>query len=184
MYNSSLWSFRQGDYPACELFLTRTYRHRDISAPGYFGMGPFWHRDILALKHFSKWKFRHSSTFDCQNDCAETSIWLCMVPKLHSAETSMFQNILVPKCPSAVIQACCNVSVPKCPCAKTSSCRKFPVPKSIHDRMSVCRNVHGAEQSPCQNVPVMKYPCLNVSCRIFRCQKRPSPQFWLSRHKF
>ena len=154
---SSPWSFRQGDYLAHELFRTRT----------------FWHRDITALIHFGTWIFRQNGCFGTVTHfstgakmSAQTSILLCMVPKFPSAETSMCWNIFVPKCPSAIMSPCQNVPVP------VSSCR------SVHgDRMSMCRNVQVTEKSPCQNVPVMKCPCQTVSCRNVRCRNKPKPNW-------
>ena len=107
---SSPWTFQQGDYLAHELFRTRT----------------FWHRDITALIHFSTWIFWQNGCFGIVthfNTCAKMSVpkrpyvLLCMVPKFPSAETSMCWNIFVPKCPSAIMSPCHNVPMPKCPCA-------------------------------------------------------------------
>ena len=81
----------------------------------------------------------------------------CMLPKFASAKMSMFQNIFVPKYSSAVMIPCQNVSTPKYPGAKKSPCQS-----SHGDRISMCWNVHGAEKSPFQNVPVVKHLYWNI----------------------
>ena len=86
IYISAHGHFDSMDYLARELFRTRTFRHRDISAPGYFGMGTFWHRDISALKHFGTWIFRQSNTF--LHRCPK-SLFLIVHIALYGAKMSM-----------------------------------------------------------------------------------------------
>ena len=73
--------------------------------------------------------------------------------------------------PDAEIALCRNVPVPKRPCAEMSPCRKGPMPKRSGVEMSICRNVCGAEQCTCRNVPVMKSLRRNDSCRNVPCRK-------------
>ena len=77
---SSPWSFRQGDYLAHELFRTRI----------------FWHRDITALIHFGTWIFRQSGCFSkITHFCTGAKK---SVPK-HPYCFVWCQNFPVPKCP-------------------------------------------------------------------------------------
>ena len=76
----------------------------------------------------------------------------------------------VPKCQCAKMFLCQNAPVPKNPLAEKSLCQKVPILKCSHVEMSICRNVCSPEWWTCQNVPVIKHPCRNDSCRNVPCR--------------
>ena len=131
-------------------FNTRTFRHGDILAQVIFSSMDFSAWSISAPEHFA---FQHLDIL-----APSKVIWtfrhLC-----YCAEMSMCQNVFVPKRPW-----CQKIFVPKSPRAEKSLYR------NVHgDEMSMCWYVRRAETCTCRNVPVMKCPCQNVSCRNVRC---------------
>ena len=137
VHHSALQTFRQMDISTWEHFDMGTFRHEDFSARGRFGTGTFWHGDISAHGHFGT---------------------VAQVPKC------LCQNVHI-ALQGAKISLCRNVQVPKIPHAENSPCRKFPMSKCSGVEMSICRNVRSAEWCMCRNVPVMKNPRRNDSCR-------------------
>ena len=71
--------------------------------------------------------------------------------------------ILGPKYPRKEMFPCRNFLVTKIPCAEN-----FLRQNGHGDEISMCQNVCGAKSCTCQNVPVMKYLCQNVSFRNVR----------------
>ena len=140
--------WHSGTWTFWEIFSrrTRTFQHGDTTALGHLGTRIFWQMDVLALGNFAT--IQSNWTF-----------W-----HRHFGEMCY--------CPEMFI-------FPKYLCAKMSLWRKVPVPKYPDAEISLCRRVHVPNsllaKTPCRNVPGMKCPSGNVSCRNVRFWYKPKP---------
>ena len=148
-------TFRHGDFSAREIFSTRNFHRRGHFGTGYFGTWKFGHMDILAPCK-AIWTFWHRHFGTCAT---------------------------VPKCPCAEMSPCQTVPVQNIPLAKNSSCQKVPMSKRYRVETSICRKVRSAERCTCRNVPMMKHPCQNDSCRNLRCRNGGKPNILSSNGK-
>ena len=159
----------------------RTFHHQNISAwrlfgsigipahehsgefsageQGHFSMGTLRHWDIWAQEYFGKWTFWH---------------WEISPPYKAIGHFGRHFGTCgeMCYCPEMFI-------FPKYLCAKMSLWRKVPVPKYPDAEISLCRRVHVPNsllaKTPCRNVPGMKCPSGNVSCRNVRFWYKPKP---------
>ena len=146
----------------------RTFRQMDFMSPRTSGMG--------MLQHCT-------GTF--QHRYISVQCWNVLVPKRPYC-CAWCRNILVLKRTHAVKSSaekspCQKVPVPKCPRAKKSMCQKIPEWKSPLAEMSMETKCSYAvtstePKSPfCQNVPMTKCPCWNLSSQNVRCWNKIKP---------